>query len=160
MKAVICCTYQKSIHQSCVTISMQKQWRQAPESQCPNSRPVPNSQILCCKCRKMDSDSTTTEQPAESATQQRIWNAQPWDAEREKQLKHRNLSCSCCKLPATVTLPNSDLLHPIHQQAKKSVIKSVTVQSLPNFTCSECNRVIKKSSPRATCTTCGSRFMG
>ena len=42
----------------------------------------------------------------------------------------------------------------------KSFVTTVTFQSLLTFTCSECHRVIKKSSSRATSTTCGqSRHM-
>ena len=51
-----------------------------------------------------------------------------------------------------MTMPNSDLLH---QPAMKSFVTPVTFQSLLTFTCSECHRVIMKSSLRITCTTCG-----
>ena len=37
----------------------------------------------------------------------------------------------------------------------KSFVTPVTFHSLLTFTCSMCHRVIKKSSPRSTCTTCG-----
>ena len=52
VKAVICCTCQKSIHKSCsgMTRTIQNQWRQTNNHQCPNCRLEKNSQILCCKC--------------------------------------------------------------------------------------------------------------
>ena len=73
-KAMICCTCQKSTNQSCSGMirTVQKQWRQANDYQCPtitilhydnNCRTVHNSQILCCKSIRA-SDSITTGQPA------------------------------------------------------------------------------------------------
>ena len=76
------------------------------------------------------------------------------ERERER-LKQGQRSWSCCNLSTTMTMPNADLLHPLHQSAMKSFATPVTYQSLLTFTCSQCHRVIKKSSPRATCTTCG-----
>ena len=51
VKTVICCTCQNSIHQSSsgMTRTMQKQWFQANNYQCPNCRSFPSSLILCCK---------------------------------------------------------------------------------------------------------------
>ena len=54
-----------------------------------------------------------------------------------------------------MTMPNSDLLHPLHQPAMKIFVAPVTFQSLLTITCSECHSVIRKSSPRETCATSG-----
>ena len=54
-KAVIFCTCQKSIHHSYngITKTMQIQWCQINNHQCPDCLSVSNSQILCCKCGKV-----------------------------------------------------------------------------------------------------------
>ena len=54
-----------------------------------------------------------------------------------------------------MTMPNPDLLFPLHQPAMKSFETLVTSLSRLTFTCSECHRVIRKSRSRATCTTSG-----
>ena len=62
--------------------------------------------------------------------------------ERER-LKRVLRSWNCCNLPATMTMPNSDLQHPLHQPAKMGFLTPVTVPSLLTFTSSECHRVIR-----------------
>ena len=75
---------------------------------------------------------------------------------REKErLKGGLRSWSCCNLSATTTMPNSGLLHPLHQPAIKSFATPVTFQSLLTFTSSVSHRLIKKSGPRETSTTSG-----
>ena len=156
MKAVICCTSQKSIHQSCcgMTRMMPKQWFRTNCHQCLNCCPVPNSQILCSKCGKVF---RIYHKRATCGVCDVIMHLECTALSRRERerLKGGLRSWSCCNLPATIIMPNSDLLPPLHQPAMKSFVTHVTLQSLLTFTCSEYNRVIKKSSPKNTCTTCG-----
>ena len=74
-KVELCCTCQKSIHQSSsgITRTMLKQCRQTNNYQCPNCRSVPRFSTANAE----SSSNSTTGQPAESATPQHISNAQP-----------------------------------------------------------------------------------
>ena len=140
--AVICCTCQKSIHQSCrnMTRTMQKQWCQANNYQCPNCRSVPDPQILWCKCGKgfRLNHNRATCGVCDATTHLECTALNRRERERMKQCLR---SWSCSNFPATKTMPNSDLLHPLHQPAMKSFVTPVTFQGL--LTCSECHRVIK-----------------
>ena len=138
-KAMICCTCQRSIHQSCsgMTRTMPKQWRQTNDYQCPNCRTVPNSQILCCKCKKgfrLNHNRATC--GVSNATAHLKCTVL---SRREREHMKQGLrSWSCYNQPATMTMQNSDLLHPLHQPAMKSFVTRITIQSQLNFTCSEC----------------------
>ena len=156
-KAVICSTCQKSIHRCCsgITRTMLEQWCQANNYQCPNCRSGPNSQILCCKCGKayrLNHNRATCR--VGNATVHLECTVQS-RRERERTSETILWSWNCCNLPVTMTMPNSYLLHPLHQPVMKSIMEPVTFQSLLTFTSSECHRIIKKSSLIATCTTCG-----
>ena len=130
--------------------------RKMAPNQCPKCRSVPNSQILCCKSGNSFRLNHNRE-PTVSAMPQRNSNAQPRAAERGCLIQGIR---SYSNLPAAMTMPKSSLLHPLLQPAMKSFVTRVTFQSPLTFTCSECHRVIRKSSPRATCTTCGqSRYL-
>ena len=135
-----------------MTRTMLEQWRQANDFQCPNCRSVPSCPIQCSKCKngfRLNHNRATC--GVCDATAHLECTAMG-RKERER-LKQGLRSLSCCILPATMTMPNSYILYPIHQSAMKSFVTPATFQSLLTFTCSECHRVNKKSSPRATCIT-------
>ena len=142
-----------------MTTSMEKQGRQTNEYQCPNCRSAHNSQILCCKFRngfRLNHNWATWEVCVATAHLE----CTALSHRKRERLKGGIRTWSCCNLPATMTMQNLDLLHPLHQPTRKSFVTPVTFQSLFTITPSECHRVIKKLSQRATCTICGqSRHM-
>ena len=79
VKAVICCSCQKSIHQCCsgMTRTMQEQWRQAIMTIGVLTVALSQSIRSCAANVERSSESTTAGQRAESAKPQRISNAQP-----------------------------------------------------------------------------------
>ena len=135
-------------------MTMQKQWFQTNGYQFPNCHSVNNSQILCFKCGKVFRLNHSRETCGVCDVTAHIECTALIRRERER-LNQGLRSWSCCDLPATMTMPNSDILHPLHQPAMESFVTPVTFQSLLTCTCSECHRVTKKSSPRAICITCG-----
>ena len=137
-----------------MTRTMQKQWRQTNIYQCPNCRSLPNSRILCCKCEKGFRLNHNRASSGVCDVTAHLKCTALSRRERER-LKGGLRSWSYCNIPATMTIQNSDFLHPLHQPAMKSIGTPITFQSLLTLTCSECHRVIKKSCPRKTCTTWG-----
>ena len=129
-------------------------WPQTNTHQCQSCCSVPNSQILYCKCGKgFQLNHNRATWGVSDATAHLEWTA--LSRRHRERLKQGLWSWSCCNLPETMTMPNSDLLHPLHHPAIKNFVTPVTFKSLLKFTCSKCHRVIKKSSPSATCTNCG-----
>ena len=134
-----------------MTRTMEKERSQANDYQCPNCRSVHDSQILCCKCGqvfRLNHNKATCWVCDTIATilHLKYIALSRTDGER---LKGGLRSWSCCILLATMTMPNSDLLHP----PASNDDFCVTFQSL--LTCSGCHIVIRKSRSTATCTTCG-----
>ena len=114
-KAVICCSCLKSIQQSCsgMTRTMQRQWHQTNDHQCPNCRSVHNCQILCSKCGKGLRLNHNRETSGVCDATAHL-ECTDLSCRQREGLKQGVRSWSCCNLLAMMIMSNSDLLHPLH----------------------------------------------
>ena len=110
------------------------------------------SRMLCDKCRMGFRHNRATCGVCDATSHLKC---RALSRRKRERLKRGLRSWSCCKQTVTMTMLNSDLQHSLHQSAMKSFVTPITVLSLSTSTWSECHRVIKKSSLRATCTSCG-----